>query len=239
METTLAIKLDGLSKSFGNQKAVVDLNLSLSQGEVFCLLGPNGAGKTTTINLILGILPPSSGRVTVLGHEMEQNATTALRQVSFIPETVSLYPQLSGLENLTYFAELADNKKIDLARAAEVLNQVGLSEKEYKQPAGSYSKGMRQKVCLALAFYRNAQILVLDEPTSGLDPGSANEFLRLISEARDRNQTVFMVTHDIFRAKAIADRIGILRSGRLVQEIDAQSISVTRIEEIYLEYFNA
>ena len=187
---------------------------------------------------MLGMLQPNHGSVSIFGQKLVDNRSAILRETAFIPETVSLYPQLSGLENLSYFAELAEGKKVNTTRAHTVLAQVGLSEGDFNQPASSYSKGMRQKICLALAFYRQAKLLILDEPTSGLDPRSANDFLELIRSTRSQNQTVFMVTHDIFRAKSIADRIGIMHDGKMIRELSTPDMSAQEIESVYLEYFN-
>ena len=147
----------------------------------------------------------------------------------------ALYPYLSGIENLRYFCVLA-GIRIDASRAAELLSQAGLQAEAHAQRASAYSKGMRQKVGLAIAHAKQAKAMLLDEPTSGLDPAAANDFAARVRAARDDGMAVLMATHDLFNAKQVADRIGILREGRLVAEFAAHGVGHDALERIYLAH---
>ena len=169
-----------LTKKFQSQIALNELNLSVHQSEIVCLLGANGAGKTTTINLFLGFLEPTSGTATVDGLDVSSNLAEARAKLSYVPEQVSLYPSLSGLENLDYFIKLSGKKQQEESYLRELLDQVGLDQTSADNQVKSYSKGMRQKVGLAISLAKKAKALLLDEPLSGLDPSAANEFSNLL-----------------------------------------------------------
>lgn len=228
-----ALHLSDLRKSFNGRTAVDGLNLSLAPGEVFALLGPNGAGKTTTLNMILGFLTPDSGRVEVSGANVMDNPLLARSKVAYLPETVMLHPAFSAVENLTYFALLAGHK-LAAAKARELLAASGLQAAAFDCRAEGFSKGMRQKVGVAIALAKSADLLLLDEPTSGLDASAANDFSGIVRAASQRGVAVLMATHDLFRVKDVAHRLGILRSGRLIHEADAGTLSPVDLEKIYL-----
>lgn len=233
-----ALQIKNVSKSFGAHRAVVDLSLSLRAGEVYTLLGPNGAGKTTTLNLILGFVSPDAGRIDVSGFEVGAHTLAARARTAYLPETVMLYPTLSALENLTYFA-LLSGRQIDSAEATRLLDEAGLAQSAHSRAAGSFSKGMRQKVGLAIALAKRASLLLLDEPTSGLDPSAASELSSMIRAASERGIAVLMTTHDLHRVSEVAHRLGIMRAGRLVAEREASSLSLPALEALYLEQFAA
>lgn len=228
------LKLDSVSIAFGAVHAVENLSLHLQPGEVYALLGPNGAGKTTTLNMILGFLRPDRGSITVADIDAAADPLGARARIGYLPETVMLHPSLSAIENLTYFALLA-GRKIDAATAHRLLDEAGLQPEAHERLAGNFSKGMRQKVGVAIALAKQAQLLLLDEPTSGLDASAANDLSNVIRTASQRGIAVLMATHDLFRVKDVADRLGILRAGRMVDERDAATLDPVALEQLYLQ----
>lgn len=228
------LSLTGVGKRFGDNAALDGLNLSLKSGEVFALLGPNGAGKTTTINLILGFVKADAGQVVVCGVDAGLDPIGARRLAAYIPEQVALYPAMSGLANLHYFTTLA-GLALDHRTLAGLLEDAGLSADAHGRRAGSYSKGMRQKVGIAIALARSAKLLLLDEPTSGLDPSASAEFSQVVRSAAARGTTVLMATHDLYRIREVADRVGVLHRGRLVDEFDPKTLDHVDLERLYIE----
>jgi ABC-2 type transport system ATP-binding protein len=234
----MVLKAENLVKHYGDHPALRGLNLEVGAGEVFCLLGANGAGKTTTIQLFLGFIEPTSGSAKIQGLEVRENALETKKFIAYIPENVMLYPNLTGLENLEYFTTLAGITHVWEAELRTTLDRAGLPADFVDQPVGTYSKGMRQKVGIAMAIARRARLLLLDEPTSGLDPKASNEFSQLVTTLRDEGVAVLMATHDLFRSREIATRIGIMKRGELVAEFAAAEVSHTDLERIYLEHMH-
>jgi ABC-2 type transport system ATP-binding protein len=232
------LKAQNLGRRYGDTWALQSLDLEVAPGEIQCLLGANGAGKTTTINLFLGFLEPTRGAAFVNGSEVARDARAARAQLGYVPEQVSLYPTLTGLENLLYFTRLA-RKDSDAARMKELLERVDLASGAADMPVERYSKGMRQKVGLAIALAKNARALLLDEPLSGLDPKAANEFCALLRRLATGGAAVLMATHDLFRARELATRIGIMKRGRLLQNLAAADVSHTQLERLYLDHMSA
>lgn len=235
---TEILRADKLTKEFGSKKALNALNLSINDGEIICLLGANGAGKTTTINLFLGFLEPTSGSAYVDGNNVSENINDIRSKLAYVPEQVNLYPTLTGLENLSYFAKLANKKALDDKTLYSLINRVGLDPNVATDRVESYSKGMRQKIGLAIALAKNAKALLLDEPLSGLDPKAANEFCALIRKLADDGTAVLMATHDLFRAKEIGDRIGIMKAGNLMDVLNTKDIDHSELEQIYLNHMH-
>ncbi len=223
-----------LTKHYGNNEALKSLDLQVREGDIYCLLGANGAGKTTTINLFLNFISPTSGVAKVDGVSVEQAPQKTKRHLAYIPEQVMLYGNLSGLENLDYFARLGGNI-YEQDELRSFLVRCGLQQSAADRPIGGYSKGMRQKVGVAIALAKNAKALLLDEPTSGLDPKASNEFSELLLQLKEQGAAIFMATHDLFRAKETGTRIGIMREGQLVQEMRSDDVSHSDLERIYLE----
>ena len=225
---------ENLSKTYGDYKALNNLNLKLNKGEIFALLGQNGAGKSTTINIFLGFVKPTKGTAKINGISVIDHPEETKKYIAYIPETVLLYPNLTGVENLKFFSSLAgfdyDNEAL-----TGFLSKAGLQADAHHNRLGGYSKGMRQKVGIAIAIAKKAKVLLLDEPTSGLDPKASNEFSEILKEMASEGTTIFMATHDIFRAKEVADRIGIMKRGNLISEINADEISATELEKLYLQ----
>ena len=227
-----------LTKAFGPTIALAELNLTVEPGEVVCLLGANGAGKTTTINLFLGFIEPTGGGAFIDGQNVQQAPIETKKTIAYIPEQVALYPSLSGLENLQYFAELAGRTYRSSAPLYAYLDSAGIDRETADRRVSSYSKGMRQKVGIAAALAKEATSFLLDEPLSGLDPKAANEFVAILRGLKDQGAAVLMATHDIFRSKEVATRIGIMRAGHLVQELDAESVQRAELEAIYLQHMH-
>ncbi len=221
-----------------NRCVIDNLTLTVPAGTVYALLGGNGAGKTTAINTFLGFVPPSAGTLHIDGCEIAPNLPTSQRRLAYLPENVALYPELSGLQNLRYFCTLA-GIKLDRDSATQQLLQAGLPADAIERRTAAYSKGMRQKVGLAIAYARGACAMLLDEPTSGLDPAAANDFANRIRTAAANGLAVLMATHDLFNAVQVADRIGILQAGRLVEEFDAHTVGHDELEQKYLLHARA
>ena len=223
-----------LTKDYGSHRALDTLNLTISPGEIYCLLGANGAGKTTTIHLFLHFIEPTSGTARIRGLDVTQAPLETKRFLAYIPENVTLYKHLSGLENLAYFSALGGQKDVSRTRLLEILKEVGLPPEVAEKRLSTYSKGMRQKVGIAMAIAREANVLLLDEPTSGLDPKASNEFSLLLQRMSQQGVAVLMATHDLFRARESGTRIGIMRQGKLVADLAAASVSHSELEEAYL-----
>lgn len=223
-----------LSKTYGGHQALSDLNLSVAPGEVFCLLGANGAGKTTTINLFMGFVQPSSGTVKINNVDVSKEPSESKKHLAYIPENLMLYPNLTGLENLDYFCGLG-GKSYSIDQLEELLVGSGLQQDFLHKRVNSYSKGMRQKVGIALAKAREAKALLLDEPTSGLDPQASNEFSLLLNNMKERGVATLMATHDLFRAKEVGTQIGIMKAGKLIHLLSSDEITLNELEYLYLE----
>ncbi len=236
--STPVLEARGLSKRYGDVEAVAGLDLCVGPSEIYCLLGPNGAGKTTTIHLFLGFLEPTAGSVRVTGLDVAAEPLESKRRLAYIPEQVMLYRNLSGLENLEYFAALGGRGSLAPERLTDILVGAGLPRAAVGRRVSEYSKGMRQKVGIAIAIAKEAEALLLDEPTSGLDPQASNEFSELLGRLRDRGVAVLMATHDLFRAKETGTRVGIMRHGRLVREMSTDEIGHADLERVYLEHMH-
>lgn len=210
------------------------LNLIVLPGEIFCLLGQNGAGKTTTINLFLGFVKPTSGQALLNGMNVSEHPQESKQFLAYLPETVMLYPHLTGIENLRFFSALA-GFRYDDTELGQFLNRAGLQHDAHRNRVGVYSKGMRQKVGIAIALAKRANVLLLDEPTSGLDPKASNEFSDLLRTLSADGAAILMATHDIFRAKDVGTHIGIMRQGRLIETLSTNDLTANELEAIYLQ----
>ncbi|WP_439557483.1 ABC transporter ATP-binding protein [Dyadobacter sp.] len=228
------LEAHNLTKKYGDYTALNNLNLTIGKGEIFALLGQNGAGKTTTINLFLGFVEPTSGVASIDGLNVATHVEETKTRLAYIPETVMLYPNLTGLENLEYFSSLA-GFSYEAAQLAGFLDTAGLQSAAHGKRLGGYSKGMRQKVGIAIAIAKKAKVLLLDEPTSGLDPKASNEFSEILKTLSASGTAILMATHDIFRAREVATRIGIMKEGNLQSVIEAGSISANELEQLYLK----
>lgn len=227
-----------LTKAYSGTKALDALNLKIEPGEVFCLLGANGAGKTTTINLFLNFIEPTSGTAKINNLDVTAQPLETKKYIAYIPEQVMLYKNLSGLENLEYFSALAGHDKYSREQLLDFFDQVGLQREAAERRVGTYSKGMRQKVGIAIALAKQARALLLDEPTSGLDPKASNEFSELLKKLSGQGVAVLMATHDLFRAKESGTRVGIMKRGKMVNQLRTEEIGHADLERIYLEHMH-
>lgn len=206
------VHLEGLTKCYGNTAAVDDLTLDVNAGEVLGFLGPNGAGKTTTLRLVLGLIRPTAGRAEVFGLHAERDAIEIHKRLAYVPGEAALWPTLTGEETLHLLGQL--HGSVDATFRDEL---VELFNFDPTKKARAYSKGNRQKIVLIAAFASRADLLILDEPTSGLDPLMEQTFRTCLAEAKQRGQTVVLSSHILSEVEAVADRVAILRAGRLVE----------------------
>jgi ABC-2 type transport system ATP-binding protein len=227
------ISAKGLSKSYKETVALYNLDLQVDAGNIYALLGANGAGKSTTVNLFMGFAEPTSGEASIGGITVKNGGAATKKLLAYIPENVMLYPHLTGLQNLHFFSGL-NGKKYEEKQLTGFLNRAGLQAAAHRQKVGAYSKGMRQKVGIALALAKEAKALFLDEPTSGLDPLASNEFSNILHSLKKEGVAVLMVTHDLFRAKETADHIGIMKEGKLLTEVAANTLTASQLEALYL-----
>ena len=234
------LKAEDLSKRYEDGILALDhLNLSVKAGEVYCLLGANGAGKTTTINLFLNFIPPTTGTCYINSIDSTRDPLEAKKYVSFVSENVMLYGNFTARQNLDFFAKLGGKPKLKKEDYYQVMRRVSLQEKAFEQKVKHFSKGMRQKLGISIAIVKDAPTILLDEPTSGLDPKAAEEFLEILSDLRSEGKAILMSTHDIFRAKELGDRIGIMKEGRLVMERTRQDLQSEDLVRIYIDYMKS
>ena len=213
-----AIEAVGLTKYYGSSLAVDNVSFTVRKGEVFGFLGPNGAGKTTTIRIITGVLRPSSGEVMVLGYDMldDREKIKARERMGIVPEMANPYVDLTAMQNLRLMGGLYGMEKGEIEkRSVELLKLFGLYEKRNVK-VRAFSKGMRQRLVLAMAMISDPELLVLDEPTSGLDVISARMIKEVIREEKNNGKTIFLTTHNMADANELCERIGIIRRGKLI-----------------------
>ena len=231
------IKINNFTKTFDKNMAVNNLNLEIAKGEIYGLLGSNGAGKSTTINMLLGFIEPDSGSATINEINVSNHDESRLN-IGYISENVSLYPYLTGYENLEYFCKLSGTN-LSKSKLKSLLNECGLEKEVHNRMLSKYSKGMRQKVGIAIALAKKAKVYLLDEPASGLDPLASNELSLLLKKLSDRGATVLMASHDIFRVRETCHKIGILKSGSLVKEMFSSDVTSRELERLYLDYMKS
>lgn len=224
MDREAAILTEGLTKHYGEVKALVDLDLEVRRGEVFGFLGPNGAGKTTMIRSILDLIHPTSGKATILGLDSHDDAVEIRNHVGYLPSDLSMYPNLTGRDMITYFANLRGG--VDLAHVDEL---AGRLQADLGKKVGDLSSGNRQKVGLILAFMSRPELIIMDEPSSGLDPLVQREFQAMMREVAAEGRTVFLSSHTLSEVQRVADRVGIIRNGYLV---DVETVDDLRSKSI-------
>ncbi len=206
-----ALQISGLVKDYGRVHAVQGIDLEVRRGEVFGFLGPNGAGKTTTIRCILDLLRPTAGRIEVLGLDPRRDGVAVRARIAYVPGELRLPERQTGRQLVGSIARLRGG--LDASRARELAERLGL---DLSRRMRELSSGNRRKVALLLAFLSNAELLVLDEPTNGLDPLMQHEFLRLVREEREAGRTIFLSSHVLSEVQRAADRVAVLRAGRIV-----------------------
>ncbi len=226
-----------LTKRYEDDLLALDhLNLNIQPGQIYCLLGANGAGKTTTINLFFNFIEPTSGTATLNGIDCTKNPLEAKKYAAYVSENVMLYGNFTARQNLDFFTKLAGRRNLKKEDYHMVMRQVGLPERSFEQRVKTFSKGMRQKLGIAIAILKQAPALLLDEPTAGLDPKAASEFVALLLQLRNEGKAILMSTHDIFRAKEIADTVGIMKEGVLIMEKTKEDLEDEDLEKLYLKY---
>lgn len=223
------IDVQNLQKSFAGRPVVQDLNFRVGAGQLYALLGGNGAGKTTTLHMVLGLIPRDSGQIQVDGVTVGPGVRP---RAVYVPEVVELYADLDALETLELFTAVA-GETVNTADCARALEHAGLAPEHHRRRLGVYSKGMRQKVALALAELRKAGAVVLDEPTSGLDALASAQLAERLAAAKARGAAILMSTHDVLHVAGLADRVGILHGGRLVAELDCAQMDGPSLLEAY------
>lgn len=226
-----------LTKRYEDGQLALDaLTLEITPGEIFFLLGANGAGKTTTINLLLNFIDPTSGKALVNGIDVMEQPLETKKHIAFVSENVMLYGNFTARQNLDFFARLGGKTELTKKDYYDVMRRVGLQEEAFERKLKTFSKGMRQKVGLAIAIIKDADNIVMDEPTTGLDPKSAAELMQILAHLRNAGKSILMCTHDLFRAKSVADRVGIMKEGRLVMLRTREEFLQDDLERIYLDY---
>jgi ABC-2 type transport system ATP-binding protein len=209
------IRVEGLTKDYGERRAIANLNFETNQGEIVGFLGPNGAGKTTTMRILTGFMPPTEGTATVAGYDVVSESLEVRRRVGYLPETVPLYTDMTAFEYLKYMADLRKLPNSE-DRVDESLHLVGM-EKRADSHIENLSKGMRQRIGLAQALIHHPEVLILDEPTIGLDPGQVVEVRNLIRNL-GKQRTVLLSTHNLSEAQQICDRVLIINKGKIIAE---------------------
>jgi ABC-2 type transport system ATP-binding protein len=227
-----AIRAEGLTKSYGRKRGIIDVDLEVRRGEIFGYLGPNGAGKSTTIRLLLDLIRPTRGTASVLGQPAHGSAVKLRREIGYLPGEMTLYPRMTGRELFQYFAALRGMR--DLAHAEELAERLGC---ELDRPIKALSHGNKQKVGLVQALMHRPSLVILDEPTTGLDPLVQQEFYRILDEVRGDGRTIFLSSHVLAEVERVANRVGIVREGRIVvvSEVEALKRQARRTLELYFE----
>lgn len=217
-------------------RALRGVSFHVQPGQVFAMLGGNGAGKTTAINIFLNFIEPTSGEARVDGIVTHKEPLKAKEKLAYVSENVMLYPNFTAMQNVDFFARLGGQTNYTRDDYAKVLARVGLQESAFDRRLRGFSKGMRQKAGIAIAILKNAPAILLDEPTSGLDPKAGMEFIHLLESLRDEGRAILMSTHDIFRAKEVADIVGIMNEGSIVMQRSRDELHGENLEKLYVEY---
>ena len=223
-----AIQTVGLTKYYGRHLGIEDVNLDVREGEVFGFLGPNGAGKSTTIRTILDEIRPTAGSATILGLDTRADAVEIRRHIGYIPGDLALYPNLTGMDTLQYFANMRGG--VDWTYVDELADRL---DSDLSRKVGDLSTGNRQKVGVIQAFMHRPDLLIMDEPTAGLDPLMQREFQKMVNEVAAEGRTVFLSSHTLSEVQRVADRVGIIRNGRLItveSVADLRSKSMREVE---------
>ena len=211
MTDQVAIRTEGLTKHYGDVRALIDLDLSVERGEIFGFLGPNGAGKTTMIRTVLDEIRPTAGAASIVGLDSHSDAVEIRNHIGYVPGDLAMYPNLTGRDTITYFANLRGG--VDWSYVDELADRL---DADLSKKVGDLSSGNRQKVGLIQAFMNKPEVLIMDEPSSGLDPLVQREFQALMREVITNGSTVFLSSHTLSEVQRVADRVGIIRHGKLI-----------------------
>ena len=237
MNTDIKLQALELSKTYEDGTQALDrVSFEVAAGTIYAMLGGNGAGKTTTINLFLNFISPTSGEALIDGINSAHEPLRAKERVAYVSENVMLYANFTALQNLDFFSRLAGKTAYSKEDYQQVLQRVGLQEAAFDRKLRTFSKGMRQKCGIAIAILKDAPVIILDEPTSGLDPKAGFEFISLLEDLRKEGKAILMSTHDIFRARDVADKVGILNNGRLVMEKTREELGGEDLQALYVEH---
>ena len=230
MAELIALHTQGLTKHYGDVKALVDLDLDVRPGEVFGFLGPNGAGKTTTIRTVMDEIRPTSGSASILGMDCHAKSVEIRRSIGYLPSDLALYPNLTGKDTLTYFANLRDG--VDWSYVDELAERLGA---QLDKKVGDLSSGNRQKVGVIQAFMNRPRLLIMDEPSNGLDPLVQREFQAMMREVVAEGASVFLSSHTLSEVQRVADRVGIIRHGLLIARESVASLRAKGMRHVELE----
>jgi len=228
MNDQSVIHTKGLTKHYGDVRAVVDLDLDIQAGEIFGYLGPNGSGKTTTIRTMMDEIRPTSGSASILAMDTHEKAVEIRKYIGYLPGDLAMYPNLTGKDTLTYFANLRGG--VDWSYIKKLARRL---DADLSKKVGDLSSGNRQKVGLIQAFMNKPKVFIMDEPSSGLDPLIQREFQAMMREVVEEGSTVFLSSHTLSEVQRVADRVGIIRHGKLVaveKVSELRSKAIRRIE---------
>jgi len=237
-EKDVVLRVEKLSKAYGDLLALNRVSFQVRKGEIFAYLGPNGAGKTTTVNILSGLLKRDKGEVTICGYDLDSDPLMIKQAIGVVPDESNLYPELTCTRNLQYLGELYGLPRVERVRQTERLLAMFALEDKAKVPFQGLSKGLKRRLTIAAALVHQPEILFLDEPTSGLDVPSTRSLRRLLIEINRRGTTVLLTTHNMFEAEELAHRLAILIRGKLVTsgtpgEIRRRASQQERLEVIF------
>lgn len=236
-ETSPRLEAVNLTKRYEDGVLALDrVSFAVYPGKLLAMLGGNGAGKTTAINLFLNFIEPTDGEARINGIVTHKEPLKAKELVAFVSENVMLYQNFTAVQNLDFFARLGGHNEYKRDDYRDVLIRVGLREDAHDKRLRGFSKGMRQKCGIAIAILKKAPAILLDEPTSGLDPKAGREFIELLHSLRSDGKAILMSTHDVFRAKEVADQVVIMDDGRIVVQKEAHELEGQSLEQLYMQY---
>jgi ABC-2 type transport system ATP-binding protein len=226
----VTIRTEGLTKHYGKVEALNDLDLEIPRGEIFGFLGPNGAGKTTTIRTMLDEIRPTRGKATIVGLDSHEDSVEIRKHIGYVPGDLAMYPNLTGRDTLTYFANLRGG--VDWGYVDQLAERL---DAQPDKKIGDLSSGNRQKIGLIQAFMNKPDVLIMDEPSSGLDPLVQREFQSMMREAADNGTTVFLSSHTLSEVQRAAHRVGIIRHGYLVAVETVAALRSKAVRQVELE----
>lgn len=230
------LKIEHLTKCYGNHKAVDDLTLNIESGEIYAFIGHNGAGKTTTLKAVAGILPFESGQISINGHDIKSDAFGAKKDMAYIPDNPDLYEYLKGIEYLNFIADVYEIDSETRTRRIEKYARDFELYDELANQISSYSHGMKQKLALISAFIHEPKLIIMDEPFVGLDPKASHILKGLMRDLCDRGGAIFFSTHVLEVAEKLCDRVAIIKNGKLLKEgVMEEIVGDDSLEEVFLE----